>query len=30
MAHTGFLKFRPLTELNLIDNFLFHKMIDDK
>lgn len=30
MAHIGFLKFRPLTELNLIDNFLFHKMIDDK
>ena len=23
-------RFRPLSDLNLIDNFLFHKMIDDK
>jgi len=30
MEHTKFPKFRPLSELNLIDNFLFHKMIDDK
>ena len=29
MADTHVRCFRPLSELNLIDNFLFHKMIDD-
>ncbi len=30
MVHTAKPVFRPLSDLNLIDNFLFHKMIDDK
>ncbi len=30
MVNTITKNFRPLSELNLIDNFLFHKMIDDK
>lgn len=30
MAHTAQRQFRPLSELNLIDNFLFHEMLADK
>lgn len=30
MVHTAQRQFRPLSELNLIDNFLFHEMLADK
>lgn len=30
MVHTAKRHFRPLSDLNLIDNFLFHEMLADK